>query len=297
MLRVTIGQFARVTGLTARALRLYDREGLLRPSLVDPETGYRYYRYDQAVQAERIRLLRSLGVPLEEIKQILAEADPRALRAHIAEHRQRIEALIVHYRQTVEALELLAQHEGLPYHPEVKELSAQPFVYRRYNITLATIDETRARAQEALRAYLRKQGVPPSGPVFSSGPNHVADRMLELSASADTPPQQTFDDQMMPLLFTKSVTTVFTLEIGQPVAYPVPPGDGFGSGVWPGGRCVRVVHLGPHSGLLLAHRAAVLYALEHGEKPQGRNRELFFAGPWDTGDTSHFHTEVQYQLA
>ena len=38
---MTIGRFARITGLTVKALRHYDEVGLLRPAAVDPETGYR----------------------------------------------------------------------------------------------------------------------------------------------------------------------------------------------------------------------------------------------------------------
>ena len=42
-----IGRFARLTGLTVKALRHYDEVGLLRPAAVDPDTGYRSYAPDQ----------------------------------------------------------------------------------------------------------------------------------------------------------------------------------------------------------------------------------------------------------
>jgi len=48
---LTIGRFAEITGLTARALRLYDRLGLLRPTVVDLDSGYRYYSPDQVAVA------------------------------------------------------------------------------------------------------------------------------------------------------------------------------------------------------------------------------------------------------
>ena len=44
---MTIGRFARLTGLTVKALRHYDELGLLRPAAVDPETGYRLYGAEQ----------------------------------------------------------------------------------------------------------------------------------------------------------------------------------------------------------------------------------------------------------
>jgi len=50
-----IGRFARLTGLTVKALRHYDEVGLLEPASVDPATGYRYYAARQCVRAEAIR--------------------------------------------------------------------------------------------------------------------------------------------------------------------------------------------------------------------------------------------------
>lgn len=44
---VTIGHFARLSGLSVHALRHYDDVGLLAPAAVDPDTGYRRYRHDQ----------------------------------------------------------------------------------------------------------------------------------------------------------------------------------------------------------------------------------------------------------
>ena len=64
---LSIGRFARVSGLTVKALRHYDDIGLLRPAHVDDSTGYRYYTLAQARDAEAIRRLRRLDVPLEDV--------------------------------------------------------------------------------------------------------------------------------------------------------------------------------------------------------------------------------------
>jgi DNA-binding transcriptional MerR regulator len=89
-----IGRFARVTGLTVRALRHYHELGLLEPARVDTDTGYRLYELDQAEDAELIRRLRELGLPLGEIRAILAGADAlERLRAHREHLAARIEEL------------------------------------------------------------------------------------------------------------------------------------------------------------------------------------------------------------
>jgi DNA-binding transcriptional MerR regulator len=68
---IPIGQFAAASRLSLKALRLYDENGLLRPSLVDPDSGYRYYRLEQLRSATMIGLLRSAGMPLVEIRRFL----------------------------------------------------------------------------------------------------------------------------------------------------------------------------------------------------------------------------------
>ena len=83
-----IGRFARLTGLTLKALRHYDELGLLRPAGVDPESGYRSYEPEQAERAETIRMLRQLEVPLDDIARVLDSDDP-ALHKRLLVDRQR----------------------------------------------------------------------------------------------------------------------------------------------------------------------------------------------------------------
>jgi DNA-binding transcriptional MerR regulator len=68
---LTIGQLARLSGLTVKALRHYDRVGLLSPASIDRQTGYRRYGQDQLERAREIRSLRDLDVPLADIRSVL----------------------------------------------------------------------------------------------------------------------------------------------------------------------------------------------------------------------------------
>jgi len=70
--QMSIGEFARDSRLSAKALRLYDELGLLPPARVDEDSGYRFYKPGQLKQARLIASLRQLQVPLAEIKAILA---------------------------------------------------------------------------------------------------------------------------------------------------------------------------------------------------------------------------------
>lgn len=75
---LSIGQFARASGLSQRALRIYDTEGLLKPAQVDEANGYRYYEQSQLAQAELISTARTMNMPLEEIRRLLSEDPPEA---------------------------------------------------------------------------------------------------------------------------------------------------------------------------------------------------------------------------
>lgn len=89
---LTIGQIARVSGLTTKALRHYDSVGVLRPVEVDEDNGYRFYSRDQVEEARQIRILRELEVPLDEIRRILDEPGSDEATERIAAHRRRIGA-------------------------------------------------------------------------------------------------------------------------------------------------------------------------------------------------------------
>jgi DNA-binding transcriptional MerR regulator len=69
---ISIGQFASLTWLSPKALRLYQSYGLLEPAHVDPSSGYRYYHPTQIGLGARISLLRRAGVSLAEIAAFLA---------------------------------------------------------------------------------------------------------------------------------------------------------------------------------------------------------------------------------
>jgi DNA-binding transcriptional MerR regulator len=89
--RLSIGRFARLSGLSIHALRHYDEVGLLRPASVDPDTGYRIYAADQLEAARTIVRLRDLELPLPKVAAYLA-ADEAGRRDLLARHRAEVEA-------------------------------------------------------------------------------------------------------------------------------------------------------------------------------------------------------------
>src|SRR5882757_6419626 len=75
---MTIKEFGRLSGLSHKALRLYDMSGLLSPAEVVPASGYRFYHRDQLERARRISILRQLDMPLATVAHTLDGSDEQA---------------------------------------------------------------------------------------------------------------------------------------------------------------------------------------------------------------------------
>ncbi|MBM0277765.1 MerR family transcriptional regulator, partial [Micromonospora tarensis] len=67
---LTIGAFAQAAELTPKALRLYDRVGLVPPAAVDAESGYRLYDPAQLPLARLVAQLRRIGMPLATVRVV-----------------------------------------------------------------------------------------------------------------------------------------------------------------------------------------------------------------------------------
>jgi DNA-binding transcriptional MerR regulator len=74
---MTSGEFSRRSLLSIKALRLYDRLGLLRPASIGAN-GYRRYHEDQLLTARLIVMLRRLDMPLPEVARVVSASGPDA---------------------------------------------------------------------------------------------------------------------------------------------------------------------------------------------------------------------------
>jgi DNA-binding transcriptional MerR regulator len=86
---MSIGNFSFRTGLSIPALRHYDEIDLLRPWHVDPSTGYRRYHPDQIRTARLICRMRSLDLPIDEIRGAI-HADDAAIERVLVRHHARL---------------------------------------------------------------------------------------------------------------------------------------------------------------------------------------------------------------
>lgn len=66
-----IGEIADFFGISRKAIRLYEKKGIIKPVEVDAANGYRYYSAEQVQQLNALVELKALGFSLDEIRLII----------------------------------------------------------------------------------------------------------------------------------------------------------------------------------------------------------------------------------
>jgi DNA-binding transcriptional MerR regulator len=146
---LTIGDFSQATRLSAKALRFYHREGLLAPAAIDPDNGYRLYTPDQIADAQVIRRLRALEVPVDTVREILRAPDVEARNVLVAAHLSRLEAQLDAMLATVGTLRRLLDPPA-PVPIEHRSVDATPALVIRETIDLADLSDWYVGARDEL---------------------------------------------------------------------------------------------------------------------------------------------------
>lgn len=71
---LSIGEFSSICRVSTKTLRYYDEIGLLTPSEINPQNGYRYYAIEQMETLLFINRLKTYSFSLDEIKEIIHRA-------------------------------------------------------------------------------------------------------------------------------------------------------------------------------------------------------------------------------
>ncbi|SPE32455.1 Transcriptional regulator, MerR family (modular protein) [Candidatus Sulfotelmatomonas gaucii] len=166
-----IGQFARLAGVTVRALHHYDRMGLLKPQR--GTSGFRLYCPEDLERLEQIAALKFLGIPLHEIKLLLKHGPLKLVdslhmqREALAEKRKLIDRAmvaiaaaekVIQSGQTTDASILRKIIEVIDMQPQEKSM-------RKYYTEQAWLDRERIRQQTPLET--RQKNVRAMRQVFS----------------------------------------------------------------------------------------------------------------------------------
>lgn len=160
---MSIGEFARRSRLSLKALRLYDAMGLLPPARTDPESGYRYYLEQQLERARLIGLLRQLEMPLDRIAEVLELRGAEAARA-IARYWAGVEGDVRTKRRLVHYLEDYLEGRGeTMYEVRTREVPAQKVLCIQRKVYVKELSPFISEAFDAMHAHLTASGLKMSG--------------------------------------------------------------------------------------------------------------------------------------
>ncbi|MBD3883663.1 MerR family transcriptional regulator [Phormidium tenue FACHB-886] len=181
---LSIGSFSSAARLSLKALRLYDQLDLLKPSYVDPDSGYRYYQVTQLQQARLIRMMRQMELPLATIGRILvaAPADAeqivrdcwQAREKQMEQIRRMIPDLIayLHQEETAMALEV-----------NVRTIDAQPILSMAQRVQVEQLSVQICTSVQMLYELAKQQKNPVVGApfgIYHAPINHDDDGPIEV---------------------------------------------------------------------------------------------------------------------
>jgi DNA-binding transcriptional MerR regulator len=106
----TVQHLGKLAGISTRTLRYYDEIELLMPARIN-SSGYRIYGQNEVDRLQQILFYRELGIPLEQIKDIMSSPTydgTRALMDHreqLLDKRRQLDILIANVEQTIASKE------------------------------------------------------------------------------------------------------------------------------------------------------------------------------------------------
>lgn len=263
---LSIGDFARATHLSIKALRHYHEQGLLEPAQIDPASGYRRYGLGQIGTAQIIHRFRDLGMPLEDIRSILRTSDLDERNVLIARHLRRLERELAGTQAAVASLRDLLEHPQVTTPIEHRRLPARRVAAVSGDVATPDIGAWYSGALGELYAVLDSQQVQPAGAaggIYADG--------------------------------------VFTLERGEatvyvPITVELRPAGRVGLLELPPVDLAVIGHDGPEEGIDRAYGALADYVSRHALAVEGPIHEFYPVNRHHTADRAQWRTEIGWPI-
>jgi DNA-binding transcriptional MerR regulator len=174
---LSIGEFARLGGVSVRTLRYYEEVGLLSPAAVDDATGYRSYRARQFARLHRVVALKELGFTLGQIRSVIDGLSADELSGMLVMKRVELEERVRADRERLglveQRLRLIEREDEMDSEIRLKEVEPSrvaAVVVDRPGLTFENMIEHLAEAFRTLAEGLEAAGITDHGPLFSYYP-------------------------------------------------------------------------------------------------------------------------------
>ena len=260
---LSIGEFSRLTHLSVKALRHYHEVGLLVPAAIDTESRYRRYDAMQAGDAQLIRRLRALDMPIDEIRFVIAATDGAARDTAIAGHLARMEGELARTKEVVASLRALLAQPRLDTGVERRQLPDVTALAIAATVSHDHVEHWCGAAFGELRSVVAASGgdvTGPGGGVFSAA---------------------FFTDDAGPVTAYVPVASAPATLPGRVDVVELSGGD-----------VLVATHAGPFTDLDRTYAVLGAAASELGIATDGAIRELYVVGPDVTDDPLRLRTDV-----
>lgn len=271
---LSISEFARYLGVSARMLRHYDALGLLVPARVDPVTGYRHYTAAQLDRGNRLVALKELGFALDQIGPVLdAKVSVTELRAMLTLRRAQVaEQIALDQARLAEIERRLRTIEG-------ETMSPLEFVEKPLPaVRLAQLVGSVADQPEI---------GPTIGPLFERLATTLADSGLSMDEAALAWYRPQGERMQIAAAFPSTLTA--------PTAGLADAGIGVAT-LDAADRAVTVLHHGGMESIGDTWQALARHVEDKGYQATGAAREIYLHMPMD-GDPATWVTELQQPIA
>jgi DNA-binding transcriptional MerR regulator len=262
----SIGDFSKITGLTVKTLRYYHEQGLLVPTEIDEQTGYRYYDRAKIETARIIAHLRSLDLSIDEVREVLQGAVEDAdLRTVLERQKTLLESKIKHDREIVRIIQNFLIHEA-----EVERIMAQA----SFQVEEKTVNPVRIAGIRMKGRYSDCGGA--FARIGKRFGRHIRGKPMLLHFDCEYREGDADFEACMPI------------SGGNPV-------DGISTRDLAGGRCVSLLHLGPYDQLGRSYAKILDYVRSKGYEVAMPTREVYLKGPGMIfrGNPKNYLTEIQ----
>jgi len=250
---LNIGEFARLGQISPRMLRHYDETSLLKPTRVDPHTGYRFYGVAQLRRLHRLLALRDLGFSLEQIRSMLDDDPPvEQLRGMLRLRQAQVEQDVADEQARLRRIEAhLLALEGST-------------VMSSLDVAIKTTEPIRIAEASATAPGFGHDNLQPAF-------QRLVPEVLDHLQRADAPP-----GIMVAWYEDPADDGSIVVHAGFDIAdQNVPDSDGVRVVDLPAIKVASVVHYGPMDNIGPVYEALVRWIEDSGNRLAGRSRELY----------------------
>jgi effector-binding domain-containing protein len=268
IMKLTIGEFSRISFLSVKSLRLYHEKEILIPAEVDEFTGYRYYNEANYDTARSIKILKEFDFSLSEIKEILIQCDQESdILEQLHQKLGEIKNKIDRYNDISRSIESIIKYEW-----ESKMKTTEKFEVEEKEIETVLVAGHRMKG----KYHEVEKGFKLLGKAVG---RHINGKPMNLYYDGEYKEEDADFEPCFPVRKGTSTDNVSVREL-------------------PGGKAVTLIHKGPYEELTSSYKIIIDYINKKEYKTKLPSREVYLKGPGMIfkGNPNNYLTEIQFIL-